>query len=79
MPFRSIAIWTGFKIENTEDIDFPDPKPNAVNSNETTSQLARNSSTGPPTQEARSNHSTRNPLHRGPLIGPPRLLQITHE
>ena len=51
MSFRSIAIWTAFKIENTEDIDFPDPEPNAVNFNETTTQLAWKSSTGPPTQE----------------------------
>jgi len=51
MSFRSIAIWTAFKIENTEDIDFPDPEPNAVNFNETTTQLAWKSSTGLLTQE----------------------------
>jgi hypothetical protein len=44
-------IWTAFQVENTEDIKYPDPEPNAVSPNETTTQLARKSSTGPPTQE----------------------------
>ena len=41
------------KIENTEQIKYPetDPTSNAVSPNEKTTQLARTSSTGPPTQE----------------------------
>jgi Kelch motif len=50
MYFRFV-ISSASKIENTEDIKYPDPERNAVNSNEKTTQLAGKSSTGPPTQE----------------------------
>jgi hypothetical protein len=50
MYFRFV-ISSASKIENTEDIKYPDPERNAVNSNEKTTQLAWKSSTGPPTQE----------------------------
>jgi septal ring factor EnvC (AmiA/AmiB activator) len=42
-------VWTASKIENTEDIKYPEPERNAVNPNEET-KLAWKSSTGPPTQ-----------------------------
>ena len=32
-------IWTAFQIENTEDIKYPEPEGNAVNSNEKTTRL----------------------------------------
>ena len=32
-------IWTAFQIENTEDIKYPEPEGNAVNSNEMTTRL----------------------------------------
>jgi hypothetical protein len=32
-------IWTASKIESTEDIEYPDPEPNAVNPNEKTTLL----------------------------------------
>jgi hypothetical protein len=50
MYFRFV-ISSASKIENTEHIKYPDPKPNAVNSNEKTTQLVWKSSTDPRTQE----------------------------
>ena len=44
-------IRTASKIENTEDIKYPETEPNAVNPIERTTQLSWKSSTGPRTQE----------------------------
>jgi hypothetical protein len=43
-------IWTASKIENTEDIKYPEPEHTAVNPYEKTAQLSQRSPTGPWTQ-----------------------------
>jgi hypothetical protein len=43
--------WTASKFEIAEHIMHPNPDPNAVKPSERTTQLARKSSVGPPTQE----------------------------
>jgi hypothetical protein len=81
-------IWTAFQVENTEHIKYPEPERNAVNPNEGTAQLARKSSTGPPTQEqprhpkssSSEAHGTSHLQNATPAIsGRPASLQITHE
>jgi hypothetical protein len=58
------------QVENTEQID-PEPEHNDVNPDEKTTQLARKSSAGPPTQE-QPKHPKSSPRCTLPL-------QITHE
>ena len=81
-------IWTVLKVENTEDIKYPEPVLNAINPNEKTTQLAQKSSTGPPTQEqpqhptfsSSETHSPSRLQNASPAIsGHPVSLQITHE
>jgi hypothetical protein len=89
MYFRSvISSGRASKIENTEYIKYPEPEPNAVNPNEKTTQLARKSSTGPPTQEQPQHpksssseaHGASRLQNATPAVsGRPASLQITHE
>ena len=44
-------IWTVFQVESTEHIKYPEPERDAVNPNDTTTQLAQKSSVGPSTLE----------------------------
>ena len=81
-------IWTASKVENIEHIKYPETDLNAVSPNEKTTQLARQSSAGPPTQEL-PQHSTSPSLetHGAPplrkvtpvVLGRPAFPQITHE
>ena len=43
-------IWTDFRIQNTEQITYPDPDPNAADPREKAAQFARELSAGPSTQ-----------------------------
>jgi hypothetical protein len=81
-------IWTAFQVENTEDIKYPDPEPNAVSPNETATQLAWKSSTSPPAEEqpqyptssSSEAHGTSHLQNAATAIsGSPASLQITHE
>jgi hypothetical protein len=81
-------IWTASEIGNTENIEYPDPERNAVNPNEKTTQLARKSSTGPPTLEQPQHLASSSleahgvsPLQKATfaVLGRPASSQVTHE
>jgi hypothetical protein len=81
-------IWTAFKVEITEDIEYPEQRHNAVNSSEKTTQLAWKSSTGPATQvepqdpksSSSEAHGTSRLQSATPAVsGCPAYLQITHK
>jgi hypothetical protein len=81
-------IWTAFRVEDTEDIKYPEPERNAVNSNEKTIQLAQKSSIDAPTQEQPQHpkfssseaYGASHLQNATPTVsGPPASLQITHE
>jgi len=60
-------IWTAFKIENTEHLDYPKLDSNAVNSSETISQLGQKSSASLATQgQPQSSSSETNAAHGAP-------------
>ena len=79
--------WTISKFENTEDMKFPDPEPNAVDSNKTTHLASKSSASSPtpeppqhPTSSSLETHGAFYLQTATPAVsGRPAPMQITHE